>query len=157
MLYIMLYNPFGPARALPTRLPTPLCPWCACLCSAGFIHHQTRQWLCLPHQKSPFLPPPPPPRAAPAPPRRSRAEPLRRSRLEGDASAAAVFKLEGGAGAAATAWRAAQVVVLVELLQRSWNFAKVVVLVELLQRSWRPQRSWTCKRSWKVQDMNRVL
>ena len=28
----MLYNPFGPTRALPNRLPTPLCPWCACLC-----------------------------------------------------------------------------------------------------------------------------
>ena len=67
------------------------------------------------------------------------AEPLRRSRLEGDAGAAAV--LEGGAGAGTAAWRAAQ----------------VVVLVELLQRSWRLQRSWTCTRSWKAQDMNRVL
>jgi len=144
MLYIMLYNPFGPARALPTRLPTPLCPWCACLCSAGFIRHQTRQWLCLPHQKPPFLPAQPLILgAAPAQTRRRRAEPLRRRRLEGGTGRRACWAPSRPCSSAvqACSWSPS-----------SWSRKqKPSVPLNRLRRSWR------CTRSWKEQGLNRVL
>jgi len=103
MLYNMLYNPFWTRARVADPPAYPLCPWCACLCSAGFIRHQTRQWLCLPHQKPPFLPAQPP---IPPPSTPSSSEPPRRR------PGAAALSRSGAA-----AWRAAQVVVLVELLQ----------------------------------------
>ena len=144
--YITCYiTPFGPAcfANQPAYPPLPLLR----LFMLRWIHSSPDKAMALPSSSetpppSRPTPPTPPvhplilgpgsrPGAAPAPPRRRRAEPLRRRRLESGADAAAV--LEGGAGAGAAAWRAAQVVVLVELLFLFQGLVEVQ-----FKRSWSP-------------------
>ena len=66
MLYIMLYDPFGPARALPTRLPNPPLPLVH-LFMLSWIHSSPDKAMALPSSSETPIPsrPTPHPRSRP--------------------------------------------------------------------------------------------